>query len=141
MRDRLLIFSGLCLFVALVTFPVWQGISAQTSTEEPAVKRAREGKTCVAPRNFMRVAHMDLLMAWRDGKVREQRRRYTAYDGTVYDVSLTKTCLNQCHGSKADFCDRCHAYAGVPAPDCWGCHTSPPAESTRTASASAGGGR
>jgi hypothetical protein len=140
-RDRLLIFSGLFLFVALVTFPVWQGIAAQSSTKEPAVKAAVGQKNCVAPRDRMRVAHMDLLMEWRDGKVRKQQRRYTAYDGKVYDVSLTKTCLTQCHGSKDEFCDRCHAFAGVPAPDCWGCHTSPPAESTALAAATAGGGR
>jgi len=140
-RDRLLIFSGLFLFLVLVTFPVWQGIAAQTSTKEPAVKAVVGQKNCVAPRDRMRVAHMDLLMEWRDGKVREQQRRYTAYDGKVYDVNLTKTCLTQCHGSKDEFCDRCHAYAGIAAPDCWGCHTSPPAESTRTAAATAGGER
>ena len=84
---------------------------------------------------------MNLLMNWRDGKVREQKRRYTAYDGKVYDVSLAGTCLTQCHGSKDDFCDRCHIYAGVPAPDCWGCHISPPAASTATAAITAGGAR
>jgi len=141
MRDRLLIFSGLFLFVALGTFPIWRGIAVQSSTNEPEVKQSVGQKSCVAPRSYMRVAHMDLLLGWRDGKVREQRRKYTAYDGKIYDVSLTRTCLMQCHGSKEKFCDRCHAYAGVSAPDCWKCHTSPPADATAMAAATAGGER
>ena len=140
MRDRVLICSGLCLFVALVTFPVWQGVTARSSTREPAVKAAAGAKACVAPRDYMRTAHMELLMNWRDAKVRGSERRYTAYDGKVYAVSLTKTCLQQCHGSKDEFCDKCHAFAGVTMPYCWDCHTSPQAIKTAQA-ASAGGAR
>ena len=140
MRDRVLIYCGLLLFVALVTFPVWQGVAAQTSTREPEVKAVAGEKSCVAPREYMRQAHMELLMSWRDAKVRGQERRYTAYDGKVYPISLTGTCLTQCHGSKDEFCDRCHSYAGVSAPDCWGCHTSPPPR-MRMAAAHAGGTR
>ncbi|RPJ22882.1 MAG: hypothetical protein EHM35_17820 [Planctomycetaceae bacterium] len=141
MRDRVFISIGLLLFLVLVTFPMWQGIAAKSSTRGPDIKAAAGQKSCVAPTSYMRVAHMDLLMDWRDGKVREQQRRYTAFDGKVYDVNLTSTCLTQCHGSKDDFCDRCHVYAGVPAPDCWGCHTSPPAASKATAAGTAGGTR
>jgi hypothetical protein len=38
-------------------------------------------------------------------------------------MSLTQTCM-RCHESRADFCDRCHAYAGAQ-PACWGCHVDP----------------
>lgn len=138
MGDRPLIYGGLCLFVALVTFPVWKGVAAQSSTKGPEVKAVVDKKQCVAPRAYMREAHMELLMAWRDGKVRRQERHYTAHDGTVYNVSLTGTCLTQCHGSKDKFCDSCHEYAGVSAPNCWGCHTSPPAEPAKMAAAAAG---
>lgn len=141
MRDRLLIISGLLLFLALFTFPVWRGIAAQSSARGPEVKKAGGEKSCVAPRDYMRAAHMELLMEWRDAKVREEQRRYTAYDGKVYAISLTKTCLTQCHGSRKEFCDRCHSYAGVPAPNCWGCHTSPPAAASAMAGATAGGAR
>ena len=127
MRDRLLIYTGLLLFVALVTFPLWQGLAARGSTKGPELKLPAGRKNCVAPIPYMREAHMDLLMKWRDAKVRGQMRRFTANDGTTYNVSLTGTCLTQCHGSREQFCDRCHAYAGVPTPTCWGCHTSPPA--------------
>ena len=141
MGDRPLIYAGLFLFVALITLPVWQGIAAQSSTVGPELKAPATKKQCVAPRAYMREAHMELLMAWRDGKVRKHERHYTAADGTVYNVSLTGTCLTQCHGSKEKFCDRCHEYAGVSAPNCWGCHTSPPAEPGGVAAVAAGGMR
>ena len=135
MGDRLLILCGLLLFMSLVTFPVWQGIAVHSSTGEPEVKRPAGEKSCVAPRDYMRKAHVELLMNWRDAKVREHQRRYTAYDGKVYAVSLTGTCLTQCHGSRDKFCDRCHAYAGVSTPSCWNCHTSPSAEPGGSAAA------
>ncbi|MBE0596441.1 MAG: sulfate reduction electron transfer complex DsrMKJOP subunit DsrJ [Desulfuromonadales bacterium] len=127
MRDRVLIFAGLSLFLALVTYPVWQGLAARSSTAGPVLPATAAGQKCVAPRDVMRVAHMEMLMSWRDLKVRENQRTYTAADGTVYTIDLTATCLTQCHGPKEKFCDSCHAYAGVPAVNCWSCHTSPPA--------------
>jgi len=141
MGDKSLIFTGLLLFVALVTFPVWRDLAAGTTTKGPEVKvRSVQGqKTCVAPTDYMRVDHMDLLMAWRSGKVRHQKREFTAYNGKVYRVSLTNTCLG-CHGSKKEFCDRCHAYAGVPSLVCWKCHASPP-DSASVALSGTGEGR
>ena len=35
-------------------------------------------------------------------------------------MSLTRGCLD-CHSNKAEFCDRCHASAGV-TPKCFDCH-------------------
>lgn len=137
MRDRILIYAGLCFFVALVTFPVWRGVAAHSSTRGPELK-APVGQACVAPRTTMREKHMDLLMEWRDAKVRLGERRYVAADGKSYAISLSGTCLNQCHGSKDQFCDRCHQFAGVPVPDCWGCHLSPAAEPARVAAVAAG---
>ena len=116
MRDKPVIYLGLLLFVALVTFPLWQGLAARSSTREPDVRKAAGHKNCVAPRSYMREAHMELLMKWRDAKVRGRQRNYTAYDGAVYAISLSGACLTKCHGSKDEFCDRCHVYAGVPTP-------------------------
>ena len=129
MSDKVLIYAGLLLFLAVVTFPFWQGIAAHSSMKEPDVRKAT-GKSCVAPTRYMREAHMALLMTWRDAKVRGQQRTYTASDGTVYAINLSGTCLTRCHGSKDDFCDRCHTFAGVATPNCWGCHLSPPATKT-----------
>jgi hypothetical protein len=68
----------------------------------------------------MRADHMTLLNEWRDLVVRENQRTYTATDGTEYEMSLTKTCLD-CHSNKEEFCDKCHTYADV-SPYCWDCH-------------------
>jgi len=121
MRDRALIFAGLFLFVAIVTCPLWWGIAARTSTQGPELKLA-EGKTCVAPADYMRASHMQFLIDWRDGKVRQHHSQYTAYNGAHYNVSLTNTCLGQCHGSKKQFCDQCHSYVAISTPSCWDCH-------------------
>jgi hypothetical protein len=122
MRDRLLIFAGLFVFVAIFAFPIWKGIAARTSTQEPELQLPAGQKTCVAPISYMRSAHMQLLIDWRDGKVREHRLHYTAYNGAIYKVDLTSTCLGQCHGSKQKFCDRCHNYVAISTPSCWDCH-------------------
>jgi hypothetical protein len=126
MRDRLLIFAGLLAFIGLFTFPIWHAATAKTTAKGPELQLPIGQSHCVAPRNYMRTSHMKLLMSWRDGLVRHQQREFTAYDGQVYRVSLTNTCLGQCHQiqSKAEFCDRCHAYAAVAKPYCWDCHQS-----------------
>ncbi len=136
MNDRWLILGGLGLFLLLVTWPLWQGLAAGTTSAGPQLPKAKAGTVCVAPVDWMRSSHMELLMAWRDGKVRRQERTYLGSNGTSYAVSLSATCLNQCHGGDQEkFCSRCHAYAGVPAPDCWRCHVAP----VRTAALAAGG--
>ena len=81
---------------------------------------ARE-KQCVAPAAYMKSSHMRLLMDWREGVVRGSTRDFTAFDGRHYTMSLTSTCLKQCHAGKGDFCDRCHNYAALSL-TCWNCH-------------------
>ncbi|HUI54302.1 MAG TPA: sulfate reduction electron transfer complex DsrMKJOP subunit DsrJ [Bryobacteraceae bacterium] len=121
MRDRGLIYSGLAIFLALVTFPAWHNLSAGVTAKGPNVRLPASEKQCVAPAEYMRTSHMTLLMNWRDEVVRAGGRDYTAPDGKRYVMSLTPTCLEQCHGTKAEFCDRCHNYAAV-SPACWNCH-------------------
>jgi hypothetical protein len=123
MRDRAIITGGLALFLVLITFPVWYNFAAGTTSRAPDLKRPVEGKSCVAPVAYMRTSHMELLTDWRDQVVRQHVRTFKASDGTTYAMSLTQTCM-KCHTSKADFCDRCHQYAGV-APYCWDCHIDP----------------
>ena len=135
MRDRVPIFSGLFLFLVLFAYPVWHGIAAVSTTDEPELKLPVKEKACIASREFMRTAHMQLLIGWRDGFVREHRRSYLASNGATYKVSLTNTCLGQCHGSRKEFCDRCHSYAALPAPYCWDCHQDVSTASDTTAGA------
>ncbi len=123
MRDKGLIFGGLCVFLVAVTFPVWYNVAAGTTNKGPEPKLPAAEKECVASVDTMRTSHMDMLIAWRDQVVRQNQRTVTAFNGKTYDMRLTGTCL-KCHDNKAEFCDRCHNYAGVQ-PYCWECHVDP----------------
>jgi len=124
MRERLLILSGLVVFLALVTLPFWYNAAAKASATLE-LKRPAAATQCVADTAFMRRSHMEMLNAWRDRRVREGIRTQPASGGRVFDISLTGTCLEECHGSRADFCDRCHNYVGLSGPYCWDCHNAP----------------
>jgi len=121
MRDRGLIYSGLLTFLAFATFPAWHNLSAHVTAKGPDVRLPAREKQCVAPVEYMRTSHMNLLIDWREKVVRAGARDYAASGGKHYNMSLTPTCLEQCHGAKADFCDRCHNYEAV-SPPCWNCH-------------------
>jgi len=121
-NDRPFIVVGLIIFVAFVTTPIWHGLAARSAAlAAPEIKLPRLEKECVAPVSYMRVSHMQLLDDWREDVVDGQKRQYVAYNGKVYDKSLTRTCLG-CHGSREEFCDRCHNYNGVATLNCWECH-------------------
>ncbi len=124
MRDRAWIFSGLAVFIALLTLPFWYSLGrAHAAGNPPRLLLPANQKDCVAPAAVMRAEHMKMLIDWREDVVRRGDRRYLAYDGKVYTKSLTRTCLG-CH-DKQQFCDRCHAYSGVTGPYCWDCHNDP----------------
>ena len=80
-----------------------------------------EGAACIEDAEEMRAEHMKMLIEWRRAVVRGADREYVSSDGTIYDKSLTDTCLEQCHTNKSEFCDQCHDYASVE-PGCWSCH-------------------
>ena len=126
MRDRPIIVAGLIVFVGLFTFPIWHAGAKSTLPMAPDVKLPLQEKQCVAPVSYMRDSHMQLLADWREEVVRSNQRQFTAFNGRIYDKSLTRTCLAQCHTNKAEFCDRCHSYAGVSGPYCWECHVEKP---------------
>ncbi len=123
MYDAGKIITGLVVFLLLVTAPVWYNLASGHSADVPELVLPVDAKACVAPADYMRAAHMNLLNDWRDQVVRNENRIYVAEDGTQYEMSLTKTCLN-CHNDKSKFCDRCHDYTMVD-PYCWGCHVVP----------------
>lgn len=121
MRDRVWILAGLVAFVAAIAVPFWyRPTPAKDLNKLPQLVLPVSQKQCVAPISYMRASHMVLLMNWRQEAVRDANRRYVAFNGKVYQKSLTGTCLG-CH-NKAQFCDRCHTYAGVSGPYCWDCH-------------------
>jgi nitrate reductase cytochrome c-type subunit len=138
MRDRGPIFAGLFIFVALFTFPLWRGALTHTVARQPELTLPAGQKDCVLPAEQMRKTHMQLLIQWREDKVRNGITTYTAYDGKQYSASLTGTCL-KCHGDQASdaqtrpaalsssprFCETCHQYSGVSTPYCFDCHVNP----------------
>ncbi len=125
MRDQPIILAGLAIFVAIAAFPFWYNAVAGTTVTTPALRLPPQGTQCVAPVEFMKANHMRLLDSWRTQVVRTGVRQYTAPDGKTYDMSLTRTCLAQCHQDRKEFCDRCHSYAGISTANCWSCHNSP----------------
>jgi hypothetical protein len=125
MRDRILIYAGLFLFIALVTFPFTSNLDFGKGSEKPEIQLPVNEERCVAPTAYMKSSHMQLLLNWRDGRVRRGIRTYTAFDGRSYTIALSGTCLGKCHENKADFCDRCHNYVGVQGPYCMDCHVDP----------------
>ena len=120
MNEKILIFSGLVVFLLGATFPFWQSIDPE---DFPKVAMETKGDQCVAPAEYMRKNHMLLLNNWKDSVVRDGERFHIMPDGSRVEKSLTKTCLG-CHVSKKQFCEECHAYASVK-PYCWECHVIP----------------
>ncbi len=124
MRDQPIILAGLAVFLVIASFPFWYNAATLRAAARPALQLP-PGKQCVAPVKYMKAYHMRMLDSWRDQVVRTGVRRYTSPGGKTYDISLTGTCLSQCHQDRAKFCDRCHSYVGVRAAYCWDCHNSP----------------
>jgi hypothetical protein len=124
MRERVFIATGLVLFLALFTCPVWWAAASGARSTAPQLSLPAQSFKCVAPVSYMRASHMRLLLRWRTDVVRHGIRQFHTADGRIYDASLTRTCLGQCH-SKSEFCDRCHSYSGVSSPSCWQCHNDP----------------
>lgn len=123
MHDGGKITAGLLIFLVIVTSPIWYQLVRSAETAPPELVISPEYTKCVASKEFMRALHMDLLNQWRDDVVRRNDRNHVGPDGNVYEKSLSRTCM-KCHFNKAEFCDRCHNYAGV-SPYCWDCHVQP----------------
>jgi hypothetical protein len=123
MYDAGKIITGLIIFLILITFPIWFNAAGGNINKVPDLKIVTGAKQCVAPKDFIRTNHMQLLNDWRDKVVREKQRYFLAPDGNYYEMSLSNTCM-QCHPNKSEFCDQCHNYLNV-FPYCWDCHVQP----------------
>jgi len=124
MNDKKWIIAGLIIFILIFTFPLWYNhLKAAPAPELKLTDKAKAAKECVAPKEYMRVEHMQLLDVWRENVVRGGERIYLSSNGKEFNMSLTNTCLD-CHSEKAEFCDKCHNYASV-SPYCWDCHIDP----------------
>ena len=135
MRDRIWVIAALALFVAAMTAPFWyRQVPTGKLTKLPDIVLPVDQQQCVGPTSYMRSSHMVLLTTWRQEVVRSGDRRYTGLNSKIYVKSMTGTCLG-CH-NKAQFCDRCHTYAGISGPYCWDCHN--PGSSRAVAAAEQG---
>ena len=126
MYDKGKIVTGIIVFLIIILCPLWYNAVTGKAGYVPELKVPTDAKQCVEDKAYMRASHMGLLNRWREVAVREGIRTYEAHDGKTYTISLTGTCLG-CHSDKAEFCDRCHEYAGVKSPNCWDCHNIPKA--------------
>ncbi|MCX5812442.1 MAG: sulfate reduction electron transfer complex DsrMKJOP subunit DsrJ [Proteobacteria bacterium] len=125
MYDTGKIITGIILFLIIMLSPFWYNAFTGRAGYVPDLKVATDARQCVEDAQYMKARHMDLLNYWKKVAVRESTKSYTGRDGKTYTISLTGTCMG-CHSSKAEFCDRCHDYAGVK-PVCWDCHNVPQA--------------
>jgi hypothetical protein len=123
MHNSVKIITGLILFFLVISFPIWYNAASGKAAQRPELKIITPEKQCVAPKDYMRASHMELLNQWRDEVVRSGNRVFVSEDGRHYEMSLSRTCMS-CHSNKADFCDQCHNYMGV-TPYCWDCHIEP----------------
>jgi len=123
MFDKLKIILGIIVFLVIVLGPFWYNSLTGKAHYIPNLKIASDTKQCIENTRYMKSGHTDLLDRWKESVVRKNERLYKADDGKTYLISLTGTCL-KCHSNKAQFCDRCHDYAGVK-PQCWDCHITP----------------
>ncbi len=122
MYDGMKIIPALALFLALVSLPVWYGhVGGAADLRDPEIAPGK--KECVAPREYMKAYHMQMLSGWRDEVIRTGKRTPVLAGGEAFEKSLSKSCV-KCHSNKAEFCDRCHSRFSV-SPTCWECHISP----------------
>lgn len=123
MNDKIKIYIGLIIFIAIVTFPFWFNLGSAAPVPELKLPDKAKAEACVRSTEYMKTEHMQLLDIWRDTVVREGNRIYVNSKGEAFKMSLSDTCLD-CHSEKAEFCDKCHNYASV-SPYCWDCHIDP----------------
>lgn len=126
MYDGGKIITGLIIFIALVSFPIWYTGAMGKAGVKPEPQTPETETKCVESKEYMKAWHMDMLDEWRDEVVRDGNRVYTATDGEKHEMSITNNCM-KCHTNKEKFCDECHNYVGV-SPYCWDCHIEPKGE-------------
>ncbi len=71
MYDAGKIITGLVIFVAVVTFPIWGSLGGSAEGPKPEVK---ESGRCIESATYMRANHMQMLNEWRNSVVRDNER-------------------------------------------------------------------
>jgi hypothetical protein len=108
------------------------GDAAPSGRVAKPVLEAGKGDKCVEDTQFMRRNHMKLLMHQRDDTVHQGvRTKQHSLKGCIECHASSRN--NSVIGSNENFCQGCHAYAGVTL-DCFDCHTSKPGTAPPAAS-------
>jgi hypothetical protein len=120
MYDTPKVLIGIAVFLGFMLSPFAYNTVIGDGAAIPELEKP-QGAACIKDTQWMFANHMTLLDTWRTEVVRnDDRTPVQGLDGKLYEKSLTRTCLS-CHRGKANFCDRCHAYANV-TPTCFNCH-------------------
>jgi hypothetical protein len=123
-RRKAILAAGLLGLALVAGWAVSQERGAPAGRVPKPVIAQAHGEKCVEPTDFMRRNHMKVLMFHRDR---------TMHEGIRTTQHSLKGCV-ECHaspktgtiaGSQDDFCQSCHAYAGVSI-DCFECHATRP---------------
>ena len=95
------------LFVVIASFTITYFVSR--------AERDGVGYSPVQPINFSHKLHAGLM------KIDCQYCHTGVEKSRHAMVPPLNTCMN-CHGSRTEFCVKCHDYAAVKQPKCWDCH-------------------
>ncbi|MBW2669337.1 MAG: sulfate reduction electron transfer complex DsrMKJOP subunit DsrJ [Deltaproteobacteria bacterium] len=90
MYDKGKVVIGLCILVALITFPFWYNLGKAAPPPDPKLsEKAKAAKECVMPKVYMTSEHMQLLNEWRDTVVRDAKRVFVNSSGKKFNISLS----------------------------------------------------
>ncbi len=119
--------GNIALLLGLVLFGAIS-VAKENRSLLPAIPPAAKGEACVEPTEIMRRDHMRFLMHQRDETVH----------GGIRGAKHSLVGCIECHAqtdaqgvaipvdAKSQFCESCHAFAGVRM-DCFECHAAVPA--------------
>jgi len=120
-RDQRGLFAVLALFILAALWIFRPTVNAENVSVHAVASAPIDSTVCIAPTEYMRNSHMQVLDNWRRTGARDSHP-YVTPDGRKFQKSLD-TCLG-CHGTNRYFCISCHMYADAK-PNCWNCHQSP----------------
>jgi hypothetical protein len=113
---------ALALMAALALALGAAGARAEGRVAKPAISVDPTRGHCVAPPEEMRRNHMAMLQHQRDRTLRLGERGAKVSLNACVNCHAGKT-SGRVIGSRQEFCEGCHAYAGVTL-DCFECHQS-----------------
>uniref|UniRef100_Q3AP81 Putative sulfite reductase-associated electron transfer protein DsrJ n=1 Tax=Chlorobium chlorochromatii (strain CaD3) TaxID=340177 RepID=Q3AP81_CHLCH len=117
------IIGGVLIALVASLWSFWPTLQAEKVPDKPSVTASVpiDSTVCIAPTEYMRSHHMQILQDWKRTGARDPRP-HTTPDGRKFQKSLN-TCLG-CHSTNSYFCIMCHDYTHAK-PNCWNCHVAP----------------